>query len=82
MPTNSKQPKLLAYIAAIVAITLWGMSYIWTDKIINQGVSIFYFIFVRILLAGVILFLFNTAYGRIKRIQRRDLPKFLLLAFF
>lgn len=82
MPTDSKRPKLLAYIAAIFAVTLWGMSYIWTDKIINQGVSIFYFIFVRILLAGVILFLFNTAYGRIKRIQRHDLPKFLLLAFF
>ena len=82
MSARFKQPKLLAYVAAIVAITLWGMSYIWTDKIIGQGVSIFYFIFVRILLAGVILFLFNTAYGRIKRIQRRDLPKFLLLAFF
>ena len=82
MSTNSKQPKLLVYIASIVAITLWGMSYIWTDKIISQGISIFYFIFVRILLAGVILFLFNAAYGRIKRIQKRDLPKFLLLAFF
>ena len=82
MPTDSKRPKLLAYIAAIFAVTLWGMSYIWTDEIINQGVSIFYFIYVRILLAGVILFLFNTAYGRIKRIQRHDLPKFLLLAFF
>ncbi|MBQ5374508.1 MAG: EamA family transporter, partial [Bacteroidaceae bacterium] len=43
---------------------------------------IFYFVFVRILLAGVILFLFNTAYGRIKRIQKKDWPKFLLLAFF
>lgn len=82
MSTDSKQPKLLAYIAAIFAVTLWGMSYIWTDKIIGQGVSIFYFIFVRILLAGVILFLFNTAYGHIKRIRKNDLPKFLLLAFF
>lgn len=33
-------------------------------------------------MAGVVLFLFNTAYARIKRIQRQDLPKFLLLAFF
>ena len=83
MSSRSRQSsKILAYIAASVAVTLWGMSYIWTDKIINQGISIFYFIFVRILLAGVIMFLFNTAYGRIKRIQKRDLPKFLLLAFF
>jgi drug/metabolite transporter (DMT)-like permease len=58
------------------------MSYIWTDKLIGQGIPIFYFVFVRIFLAGIILFLFNTAYARIKRIQRRDLGKFLLLAFF
>jgi drug/metabolite transporter (DMT)-like permease len=58
------------------------MSYIWTDKLIAQNIPIFYFVFVRILLAGLILFLFNTAYGRIKRIQKQDLPKFLLLALF
>mgnify|MGYP003301018649 FL=1 len=74
--------KVLTYIASIFAITLWGMSYIWTDKLIAQNIPIFYFVFVRILLAGLILFLFNTAYGRIKRIQRQDLPKFLLLALF
>lgn len=74
--------KVLTYIASIFAITLWGMSYIWTDKLIALGIPIFYFVFVRILLAGGVLFLFNTAYGRIKRIQRQDLPKFLLLAFF
>lgn len=74
--------KVLTYIASIFAITLWGMSYIWTDKLIAQNIPIFYFVFVRILLAGLILFLFNTAYGRIKRIQRQDLMKFMLLALF
>ena len=58
------------------------MYYIWTDQLIAQNIPIFYFVFVRILMAGVVLFLFNTAYARIKRIQRQDLPKFLLLAFF
>ena len=74
--------KLLTYIASIFAITLWGMSYIWTDKLIALNIPKFNFVFVRILLAGLVLFLFNTAYGRIKRIQRKDVPKFLLLAFF
>ncbi len=74
--------KVLTYIASIFAITLWGMSYIWTDKLIALNIPIFYFVFVRILMAGLVLFLFNTAYGRIKRIQRQDLPKFMLLAFF
>ena len=73
---------MLIYIESTFAKTLWGMSYIWTDQLIALGIPVFYFVFVRILMAGVILFLFNTAYGRIKRIQKKDLPKFLLLAFF
>lgn len=76
-----KQQKTVIYIASTFAILLWGLSYIWTDQLINLGIPIFYFVFVRILLAGIILFLFNTASSRIKRIQRRDLPKFLLLSF-
>ena len=82
MSPRVQPSKVLTYIASIFAITLWGMSYIWTDKLIALGIPIFYFVFVRILMAGVVLFLFNTAYARIKRIQRKDLPKFLLLAFF
>jgi drug/metabolite transporter (DMT)-like permease len=58
------------------------MSYIWTDKLLELGIPVFYFVFVRILLAGGVLFLLNIAYGRIKRIQKQDLGKFLLLAFF
>ncbi len=82
MSPKVQPSKFLVYIASIFAITLWGMSYIWTDKLIAQNIPIFYFVFVRIFLAGVILFLFNTAYTRIKRIQKQDWPKFLLLAFF
>ena len=82
MSPKVQPSKLLTYIASSFAIILWGMSYIWTDNLIALNIPIFYFVFVRILLAGVILFLFNTAYARIKRIQRQDLGKFLLLAFF
>lgn len=80
MAPKVQPSKPLVYISSTVAIILWGMSYIWTDKLISMQIPVFYFVFVRILLAGVILFLFNTAYGRIKRIQKRDLPKFLMLA--
>lgn len=81
--TPKVQPsKILIYVASIFAIILWGMSYIWTDQLIAQGIPVFYFVFVRIFLAGIILFLFNTAYARIKRIQMQDIGKFLLLAFF
>lgn len=82
MSPKAQPSRFLVYVAPISAITLWGMSYLWTNKLIEQHIPIFYFVFVRILLAGTILFLFNAAYGRIKRIQRMDLPKFFLLAFF
>ena len=82
MSPKIQPSKLLVYIASSCAIVLWGMSYIWTDKLIALGIPVFYFVFVRILLAGGVLFLFNTAYARIKRIQRQDLGKFMLLAFF
>lgn len=82
MAPQVQPSKVLIYIASTFAIVLWGMSYIWTDKLIALGIPIFYFVFVRIFLAGIVLFLFNTAYARIKRIQKQDLPKFLLLALF
>lgn len=77
-----KKSRLLIYLVSVFAIILWGISYIWTDMLINLDIPVFYFVFVRILLAGIILFLLNATRGRITRIQRRDLPKFLLLAFF
>lgn len=80
MSPRTEPNKTLVYISSTVAITLWGMSYIWTNKLLSLGVPIFYFVFVRIFLAGIILFLFNSAYGRIKRIQKQDLPKFIALA--
>jgi len=82
MSPKVQPSRLLIYFASLFAIILWGMSYIWTDQLIALGIPIFYFVFVRIFLAGIVLFLFNTAYARIKRIQRQDLGKFLLLAFF
>lgn len=82
MSPKVQPSKLLIYVASSFAIILWGMSYIWTDRLIELNIPVFYFVFVRILMAGLVLFLFNTAYARIKRIQRQDLGKFLLLALF
>lgn len=82
MSPKVQPSKLLIYISSSFAILLWGMSYIWTDKLLALGIPVFYFVFVRILLAGGMLFLLNAAYSRIKRIQKQDVKKFMLLAFF
>lgn len=76
-----KKHKSFIYLAPTFAVLFWGMSYLWTDQLIGQGIPIFYFVFIRILLAGLILFLLNFASSRIKRIRSKDLPKFILVSF-
>ena len=77
-----KNSKFLIYTVSLFAIILWGISYIWTNQLIALDIPVTYFVFVRILFAGLDLFLLNAASGRIAKIKRRDIPKFLLLAFF
>lgn len=77
-----KNSKILIYTVSLFAIILWGISYIWTNQLIALDIPVTYFVFVRILLAGFVLFLLNAASGRIAKIKRKDLPKFLFLAFF
>ena len=61
LPYNICDNKAIIYLMSVVAIVLWGMSYLWSDKLIAMGISIFYFVPIRILIAGVILLLFNLA---------------------
>ena len=77
-----KNSKILIYTVSLFAIILWGISYIWTNTLISLDIPVTYFVFVRILLAGFVLFLLNAASGRIAKIKKNDIPKFLLLAFF
>lgn len=76
-----RQKKSVIYIASTFAILFWGMSYLWTDQLISLGIPVFYFVFVRILLAGIVMFMFNAAISKVVTIRCRDLPKFLMLSF-
>ena len=49
---------------------------------IERNVPVFYFVFVRIFVAGLCLLLLNTVTRQMQRIHRKDLPKFMLLALF
>ncbi len=51
--------KAVVYLLSVLAIVLWGMSYIWSDRLIALGVPISYFVPLRIFVAGIILLLFN-----------------------
>ena len=74
--------KAVVYLLSVLAIVLWGMSYIWSDRLIAQGVPIFYFVPIRIFVAGIILLVFNFITKALRPIARKDIWKFLLLALF
>ena len=74
--------KTIVYLLSVLAIVLWGMSYIWSDRLIAQNVPIFYFVPIRIFLAGIILLVFNIITKALRPIARKDIWKFLLLALF
>lgn len=76
-----KRNKSLTYLASTLAVLFWGMSYIWADSLLNNGIPVFYFIFVRILIAGIILLLLNLVTVGLEPIRRRDIPKFFLVSF-
>ncbi|MCQ2177365.1 MAG: DMT family transporter [Bacteroidales bacterium] len=82
MLTKFRNSRLFIYTQAALAVILWGLSYVWSDQLLVQGIPVEYFVFIRVLFAGGILMVINLATGTEIRINRKDLPKFLLLAMF
>ena len=72
--------KWAAYLAASVTILLWGMSLIWSDRLLDAEIPVEFFVPVRMLIAGVLLWGINAASGTNMRIRKGDAHKFLLLA--
>ena len=68
------------YAATLVAITFWGLSYIWSNRLVLWEIPVEYFLPIRILLAAVILLIYNLAMGYSFKIKKRDVLGFLLLA--
>lgn len=72
--------RLQVYVISTIAIVLWGLSYIWSDRLLRLGIPVEYFVFVRTLLAGFLLLLYNIVVGNNIHIRRPDSFKFLALA--
>ena len=75
-----KVSMLLVYVSTLIAISLWGLSYIWCDRLIDLTIPVEFFLPVRILLAGLILLIVNLLLGFNIRMKREDMTKFMLLA--
>lgn len=70
------------YALSLVAICLWGMSYLWSDTVLGLGIPVEYLVFVRILVATLTLLVINIVLGKDIRLRKEDVKFFLLLAMF
>ena len=80
MSSNNNNSK--NYVAAMIAVLLWGFSFIWTNDIINADIPIFTFLFIRLSLAGLLLFIFSKITKRLQKISMNDLLWLCLMSFF
>ena len=70
----------VVYLLSLLAILLWGMSYLWSDSLLSQGITVEFIVFSRIFIAGLTLLALNLCMGKSIALKKKDLPLFLLLA--
>lgn len=68
------------YSAAVLAILFWGLSFIWSGRLVAQGIPVEYFLPIRIFFAACILLVINIICGMPMKIHRKDMFTFFLLA--
>ena len=47
------------YILSLISVILWGMSYLWSDKLLSLGLPVEYVVFIRIFIASFLLLGYN-----------------------
>ena len=73
--------RLRAYVLICITIIFWGVSFFWTNRLLNLGIPVFFLIFTRISLAALILFVTGRSLGLIEKLRRKkDLLWFFALA--
>ncbi len=77
-----RDPLTITYLCTTLAIVLWGFSFVWTNDILQRGVEPFTFLFIRLFLAGVILYIGSRLAGKLEKIDRKDYKWVILMAFF
>ena len=70
------------YLSILVTVFFWGMSFLWSDAVLDQGVPVFTFIFTRMVIAAAALSLFSLLAGKMQRIRRGDLKWFAAMTAF
>ena len=69
-----------AYLCAMLTVAVWAMSYIWSDRLLELRIPVEFFVPIRMLMAGVLLWIINRIAGFGMHIRRKDILKFVLLS--
>ena len=70
------------YIGICLATTFWGMSFLWTDQLLNLSFPVYSLIFLRILIAAGILLVSLSLWRKLQRPKWKDFKWFALMTLF
>jgi drug/metabolite transporter (DMT)-like permease len=74
--------KFLIYFGLSVSMILWAITFIWAKQVMNAGVTPTMLIFFRLISVSLFLFPIFLIAGSFRKIKRKDVPAFLLMALF
>ncbi len=74
--------KLYGYIAIVIAVILWGASFVWTKELLQREFPVFTIVLCRMVIASSVLLLLFKTTGQIERIRKKDFILFILLSLF
>lgn len=82
MSEKGKGLNLVWYLLILLTVFLWGMSFLWSDRVLDRQVPVFSFIFTRMIIAAAALSLFSLLTGRFQRIRKGDFKWFAAMTAF
>lgn len=61
-----------AYLFICITVIFWGISFFWTNRLLQAHIPVFFLIFTRISLAAVILFVAGRVFGLIEKLKKKS----------
>lgn len=72
--------KLVTYSFIFISMLFWGMSFIWTNSLLNSGYPPISIVFVRLVIVSILLLGVSKLVKQFQKIQQGDGKWFLLMA--
>ncbi|MFA5712962.1 MAG: DMT family transporter [Bacteroidales bacterium] len=67
------------YLSISVSVLFWGLSFLWSNYILQEGISVFTLMFLRMSLAAVVISIVSFSLRKVTKIDKGDWGWFLLL---